>query len=224
MGTIGYGYMYPSTTLANVLVTCEAITSITLTALATGLVFAKFSRASARVLFTEHVTISPMNGVPTLRLRLGNQRGNQIVDAKVRMQMMRTEKLQEGGVFYRMLDVTLVRDRVLSLSRSWTALHVIDKDSPLFGQSPESMAAMEAEIHVLLVGLDDTTLQPMHALHRYFTHQILWGSTHVDILTEAEDGVMELNLSRFHHHKPSDPTPDFPYSGWQPGREKKTAP
>jgi inward rectifier potassium channel len=211
MGTIGYGYMYPATATANVVVVCETITSITLTALATGLVFAKFSRATARVLFSDTVTISPMNGVPTLRLRLGNQRGNQIIDAQVRMQLMRTEQLQEGGVFYRMVDLKLARERVMSLSRSWTAMHTIDKDSPLYGQTPESLETLEAEIQVLLVGLDDTTLQPVHALHRYFTKQILWGRKHVDIISDTEDGNMELNLNRFHEHAPTDSTPDFPY-------------
>ncbi|MDX2024686.1 MAG: ion channel [Deltaproteobacteria bacterium] len=211
MGTIGYGYMYPATTTAEVVVVAETITSVTLTALATGLVFAKFSRASARVLFSDTVTISPMNGVPTLRLRLGNQRNNQIIDARVKVQLLRTEKLKEGGVFYRMVDVNLVRENILSLSRSWTALHVIDESSPLWQATPESLASDEAELHVLLMGLDDTTLQPVHALHRYFSQQILWGRQHVDILTERDSGVLELDLRRFHEHAPTEPTPSFPY-------------
>jgi inward rectifier potassium channel len=115
MGTIGYGDMFPASTGANWVVVVESITSLTLTALATGLVFAKFSRSTARLMFTRHAVIAPMAGKPTLMFRLGNQRGNQIVDARIRVALMRTEQTAEGGKFYRMLDLRLTRDRSLSL-------------------------------------------------------------------------------------------------------------
>jgi inward rectifier potassium channel len=135
MGTVGYGAMFPDSTGANLVVTTEAITGLTLTALATGLVFAKFSRSTARLIFTEKATIAPLNGVPTLSLRLGNERGNQIVDAQLKVVLVRTEQTSEGKLFYRMLDLPLTRQRALSLSRSWNALHVIDRESPLFGET-----------------------------------------------------------------------------------------
>ena len=211
MGTIGYGAMSPETPAANALVVAESLVGLSLTALATGLVFAKFSRSRARVVFTRHLVLFPMNGVPTLVFRFGNERGNQIVNAEFQTVLMRTEKTAEGHTFYRTYDLKLVRHRALSLSRSWSALHVIDKDSPLYGRTPESVAGEETEIHIMVLGIDDTTLQGIHALHRYFAKDLLWGAKYVDILSETADGNMLLNLNRFHDTQPTQPTADFPY-------------
>jgi inward rectifier potassium channel len=211
MGTIGYGNLFPESFGANLLVVAESLTSLTLTALATGLVFAKFSRSTARLVFTQHAVISPLNGVPTLQFRLGNQRGNQIVDTRIRVVMMRTEKLVEGGTFYRLLDLKLTRDHSLSLQRSWSALHVIDESSPLYGETPESAAAKEIEMQVSVVGLDDITMQTVHGQHRYFTHQILWGHRLADVLSEDADGDLVLDLHKFHLTEPTEPTARFPY-------------
>jgi inward rectifier potassium channel len=211
MGTIGYGAMFPDSTAANVVVVAESLTSLTLTALATGLVFAKFSRSTARFVFTREAVISPMNGVPTLMFRLGNQRGNQIVDAHINVVLARTERTAEGGTFYRMLDLRLSRAHALSLSRSWNVLHPIDRDSPLFGETPASMAEKEVELQVMVVGLDDTSMQTVHAGHRYFARDILWGARHADVLTEAAEGHLVLDLRKFHDVEPGVPTPDFPY-------------
>lgn len=211
MGTIGYGAMYPETRAANVLVVAESIVGLTLTALATGLVFAKFSRSRARMVFSREAVIAPMNGVPTLMFRFGNERGNQIVNAEIRVVLVRTERTNEGATFYRSYELKLVRDRALSLSRSWTALHVINEESPLSGQTPESFKTQEVELHVMVVGVDDTSMQAVHAMHRYFEPQILWGAKHVDILSETADGNMLLDLRRFHDTQPTPPTADFPY-------------
>jgi inward rectifier potassium channel len=211
MGTIGYGDMFPASTGANWVVVVESITSLTLTALATGLVFAKFSRSTARLMFTRHAVIAPMAGKPTLMFRLGNQRGNQIVDARIRVALMRTEQTAEGGKFYRMLDLRLTRDRSLSLSRSWNALHIIDRDSPLYGETPASMLEKEIELQVLVVGLDDASMQTVHGKHHYFTHDILWGQRLADVLSEVDGEHMVLDLGKFDDLVPTEPTPDFPY-------------
>lgn len=212
IGTIGYGAMYPESDAVNVLVIVESIIGLILTALVTGLVFAKFSRPTARVVFTKHAVISPMNGVPTLAFRMGNERGNQIVDAQIRLHMVRTEHTDEGSTFYRMLDLRLTRERALSLQRSWTVLHPIDEASPLYRLTPRILLEDEVELHVLVVGLDDTAMQPVHATHRYFAHEVLWGARHVDILTDNDDGHLTLDLRRFHDFESTRPTDAFPYS------------
>ena len=211
MGTIGYGAMFPASTAANVVVVIESIVSLLLTALATGLVFAKFSRSTARFVFTRRAVISPVGGVPTLQFRLGNERGNQLVNAQIRMVMVRTEVLPEGGTFYRMLDLHPTRERALSLSRSWNVLHVIDASSPLAGETPVSLAEKEIELTVMVLGTDDVSMQTVHASHRYFAKDIVWGARLADVLSETSDGNMLLDLNRFHDVEPTAPTPDFPY-------------
>ena len=211
MATIGYGAMYPESAAAHGLVVLESIVGLTLTALATGLVFAKFSRPSARILFTRQAVIRPMDGVPTLMLRLGNQRGNRIVDAHLSATLTRTERTHEGETFYRTLDLPLTRSRALSMQRSWTVMHVIDGTSPLGGATPELLDTWEAEVTVMVVGLDDTSMQTVHASHNYYARDILWGSRHADVLSELPDGTMVLDLRKFHDVEPTEPTAGFPY-------------
>jgi len=211
MGTIGYGAMYPTSVAANVVMISESVVSLLVTALATGLVFAKFSRSSARVAFSKHAVIGPMDGVPTLMIRVGNERGNAILEATIRVAFMRTEHPKEGGVFYRMTDLKLTRDRSPAMSRSWTVLHPIDADSPLKGATPESAAKDEVEILVNLVGTDDTSLQPVHARRTYLDKEILWGARHADVLSEDAQGNLVLDVREFHHVEPTAPIDGFPY-------------
>jgi inward rectifier potassium channel len=203
MGTIGYGSITPSTTVSNLLVVGESITGLILTALATGIVFAKFSRPTARVVFTRDAVISPMNGVPTLSFRLGNQRGNQIVDAQIRVTLSLTEQTHEGKTFYRILDLRLTRDRALSLSRSLSVMHTIDEDSPLHGMTAESLVEREVELTAMVVGLDDTSMQPVHASHRWFAEHIRFGVRHVDILSSPTPERLILDLRRFDDVEPA---------------------
>jgi inward rectifier potassium channel len=211
MGTIGYGSMYPLSPAANGLVVAEAVVSLVVTALATGLVFSKFSQSNARIVFTREVAISLMDGVPTLAFRVGNERGNQIIEATIRVVLIRTERTREGMTFYRMYDLPLSRERTPALSRSWMALHPITEGSKLHGQTPASLKQSEVELIVTLFGIDDTSLQPVHARHRYTDDQIAWGVRHADVIHEDEQGQLILDLRQFHALVPTEPTPEFPY-------------
>ncbi len=211
MGTIGYGSMYPTSIAANVIMIAESVTSLIVTAVATGMIFAKFSRATSRVVFARRLVIGPMNGVPTLMLRLGNERGNQILEATVRIAFTRTEHLKEGTTFYRMIDLRPTRDRSPAMARSWTVLHPITPDSPLWGASPESLAREDAEFLVTVVGIDDVSLQQVHARARYLDRDVVWGARHADVLSEEPDGNLVLDVTRFHDIEPTEPLEDFPY-------------
>jgi inward rectifier potassium channel len=211
MGTVGYGAMYPASTAANIVVIAESVTSLIVTAVATGLVFAKFSRSSARVAFSAQAVIGPMDGVPTLMLRVGNERGNSILEATIRISVIRTEKTKEGSTFYRMYDLKLTRDRSPAMARSWTVLHPIVSDSPLFGATPESAEKDEIELVATLVGVDDTSLQPVHARRRYQASEVVWGARHADVLSEDEHGNVILDIRRFHDIVPTEPIDGFPY-------------
>lgn len=207
MGTIGYGAMYPVSVTANALVIAESVVGLGFTAVATGLVFAKFARTTARVMFTDHVTLTLMDGKPTLMFRVGNERSNAILEAEIRVTLVRTERTREGRTFYRMYDLPLVRHRSSALARSWTVMHVVGPDSPLHEQTAESLAASEAELYVTLVGIDDTSLQPVHARRRYTADRVLFGRRHADILTEDERGDLVLDVRKFHLLEDEDVTP-----------------
>jgi inward rectifier potassium channel len=203
MGTIGYGAMSPTSDLANSLVVVESVCGLVYTAVATGLLFAKFSMPSARLMFSREATIFRMDGVPTFAFRVSNLRSNRIVEAQVRVGMVRTERTREGKTFYRMLDLRLARERILSLARSWTVLHVIDEQSPLFGETAESLASKDVEIFVSIAGTDDLWMQTVHATHRYMHDEIAWGKRHVDVLSEEANALI-LDLTKFHELEPAE--------------------
>lgn len=209
-GAVGSG-AYPTTAAAHAVGVLESISLLLLTAVSTGLLFAKFSQTNARITFTRQMVISPMDGVPTLMFRLGNERSNRIVETQIRAVLMRTERTSEGTSMYRMHDLVLTRDRSPALSRSWTALHPITPGSPLHAQTPETLAATETELLVTVIGTDDTSLTPVHAQKQYLHTDVVSGARHVDILGERPDGDLTLDLRRFHDVAPTAPTVDFPY-------------
>jgi inward rectifier potassium channel len=216
MGTIGYGAMYPSTTAANVVVVAESVVSLVFTALATGLIFAKFARPVGRVQFSRHATIAPMDGVPALSFRVGNQRGNNIVEARVNVSLVRTIRTAEGVTFYKMIDLKLSRERSPAVARSWNVIHMIEPGSPLHGATPESLAKEDAELLVTLAGTDDTSYQPVFARHTYENPSILWGARHADVLSETPEGDLVLDVRRFHEIEATVPTAEFPYPAAKP--------
>lgn len=197
-GTIGYGGMLPTSTAAHVVVVLEAVTSLVFTAIATGLVFAKFSQSVARIVFSHEACISPMNGVPTLSFRVGNDRASTVLETTIRVALIRTERTTEGTTFYRMVDLPLARERTPALNRSWNVLHSITESSPLHGMDAETLAANEIELLVTVVGTDDVSLQPVHARHRYHHDEVRFGMRHADVLRELPDGRLELDLRNFH--------------------------
>lgn len=211
MGTIGYGVMYPLTSAAETLVTAEVIVGVSLVALTTGMLFAKFSVPRARMQFAESPTISPFDGVPTLMFRLGNERASQVVEATVRAVLVRTERTAEGVVYYRMRDLLLARDRSPAIARSWTVMHHIDASSPLYGATPETLERDEVELILTIVGIDETSAQSLHARHTYDHTAVRWGARYADMLSERADGRLQLDMREFHRVVPTLPTASFPY-------------
>jgi inward rectifier potassium channel len=202
MGTIGYGSMSPASTAANVLVVAESVTGLVLTALATGIVFVRFSRTRARLMFSSKVAIGTMDGVPTLMARVGNERRGNIVDAQFRLAFTRTSKTSEGVTMYRLEDLPLVRSRAPALSRSWMVMHCIDEASPLHGYDAAKLAACDGEVQLEVVGVDDTSAQPVHAQYTWFAASVVWSARLADVLTERPDGDMTLDLRNFHEVVP----------------------
>ena len=198
LGTIGYGNMYPQSTAANVVVTLEAIASWVSIALATGVVFTKFSIPVAKLEFARNAVVYLQDGVRTLAVRVANRRGNFIVEARVRVTFIRAETTQEGVFFYRMYDLPLLRDRSSAMGRSWLILHRITDGSPLQGATPESLQNGDVELDVAVTGIDGTTFQTMHSLHRYYAEDFRFGERFADMLSPKPDGRVQLDYRKLH--------------------------
>lgn len=198
MATIGYGVMAPHTPWAHVLVTLEALTGMLGVAMASGLFFAKFATPRANVLFSSVAVVSPHDGVPTLRFRVANARGNRIVEAQVRVSLLRDHVTAEGERVRRFEDLPLVRSSTPMFALSWTVMHVIDGASP-FGRMDEAgLRACGAELLVTLTGIDETFGQTVHARWGYTMDDLRWGGRFVDVMRRDADGTLVLDLGRFH--------------------------
>ena len=202
MATIGYGKMAPRTFMANTLVAAEALVGLLGLAMVTGLVFAKFSRPTARVLFSRTAVVTPYEKVPSLMFRMANERVNQIVEAQVHVVLMRNEQTAEGETVRRAHDLVLRRGRSALFALTWTAIHPITPQSPLFGEDARSMAAKEADVVVSFTGYDETLAQTVYARHAYTPDQVAWGMRFHDILVRLPDGTPAIDYRRFHDVAP----------------------
>ena len=198
MATIGYGVMSPATFYANLLMTLETAAGLLFLALTTGLIFARFSRPTARVLFSDVAVVGPYNGIPTLSIRLANQRQNQLLAAEVTMTLVRDEVSDEGELTRRFYDLTLVRDRSPVFALTFRVMHSIDAESPLYDMTYEKLAEQHAEIVVIAAGVDETLVQRVGARTSYLPHEILWAHRFVDIFGWTEDGRRAIDYRRFH--------------------------
>jgi inward rectifier potassium channel len=206
MSTIGYGVMHPDSGGATTIMIIESLVGILITAIATGLVFAKFSRPTTRVAFSETVVITKHEGVETLMFRVGNRRSNVIVEAQLHVVAYMTTYTKEGETFYRGFDLELVRDRQVGMTRGWTVMHTIDASSPLHGLDAAGLAKAELELHISLVGIDDITTQQIYLIHRYDDKAVRFGHRFADTLSALADGTFVLDLRNFDRTVP-DTTP-----------------
>lgn len=198
LGTLGYGVMAPRSLYANILVTAESFTGILIIALFTGIIFARFSRPVARVLFSKVAVVALFDGVPTLMFRAANQRGNSILNASVTVSLARQYVTLEGVEMRRFQELKLLRSSNPLFALSWTVMHPIDEESPLYNLTPEQMAAQEMEVVVMLSGQDETIADQIFTRHAYWHDEIEWQKRFADVVSTAPTGHRVLDLTHFH--------------------------
>lgn len=202
MATIGYGTIAPNSALANALVAVEAFVGLVATAVATGLVFAKFARPTARVLFSQVATVHARDGVQTFTLRVANMRNSRIVDAQFKLLLQRDEVTAEGHRIRRFRELRLENGTSPFLFLTWSLMHRIEPDSPLFGATAASLRAQNAEILVTVIGLDEVFAQTIHSRYSYVAADLRFGHVFVDMLHRQPDGLAIVDYTRFHESRP----------------------
>ena len=197
LGTIGYGALSPRSSWANGLVACEAFLNIAVTALATGLIFARVSRPTARVLFAETALITTFEGRKVFIFRVANQRNNQILEAEVSVSLAQNTITPEGIAHRRLLDLPLVRSRSPLFALTWTVMHVIDESSPLHLATLDSLTRGQSEIIVVVSGADSTFASRVHARHSYIPAELHWNGYYEDVIFPEADGRWVVDYARF---------------------------
>ncbi len=202
MATIGYGYLAPMDSLAHIMVLIESLVGILITAMVTGLFFAKFSRPNAKVLFSRVAVVADMDGERFLMIRMANARSTAIVEATAHLTMTSDETLGNGQRFRRVHDLHLRRTTSPVFALSWTIFHVIDDRSPLHGLGPEGLRGRLSNFVVTFTGIDDSLAAAVHTRASYGFEDIRWDEQFVDILVDDEHGRRYLDFSHFHDTTP----------------------
>ncbi|HVT01866.1 MAG TPA: ion channel [Thermoanaerobaculia bacterium] len=196
--TIGYGHVVPVGLAANLLVTLEALINIVGVALATGLVFARFSRPLAKIIYSDRAVIAPYRNGTALEFRIANQRSSQIIELEAKVILSKIENIA-GVTARKFYELRLERSRVTFFALSWTIVHPVDRTSPLFGASEADLLEADAEILILLTGTDETSSQVVHSRSSYKADEIVWNAKFSNIFMRTrEGGVMGMDLSRIH--------------------------
>jgi inward rectifier potassium channel len=204
MSTIGYGAMAPGSRYGHILVTIEAAVGLLGVALATGVMFSKLSRPRSSILFTEVVVVTRQHDRPVLMLRLGNARGNDVVEVTARVVVLKEEVSPEGHRMRRFHDLVLERDTTPIFALTWTLMHVIDEKSPLHGIGSDQIEREIVLMMVTLTGFDGTYAQTIHARKNYFPEQFRFNQRLVDVISTLPDGRLEVDYDRFHETTPDD--------------------
>lgn len=195
MATIGYGTMSPATPFAHLVVLVEALFGIFQTALITGIVFTKFSRPTARVLFADRFVILRRDGVPHVGFRMANARHNLLTEAHVRLTLLVLDTTREGEVNRRAVELPLIRDHTPLFALSFLALHKVDEASPF--RELEALRALNPLIVLTVSGLDQTFGQQIHARHVYRLEDLVENARFKDVLTPHEDGTYTMDYTGF---------------------------
>jgi inward rectifier potassium channel len=198
LSTAGYGDMHPQTHYGHFIATIELFTGIFSMSLMTGLIFARFSRPSARLLFADRAVISDHEGRPTLMVRLANERHNIIANANARLWLFKNGVSKEGMAYRRFYELPLLRSESPALALSWTLFHVIDQHSPLHELNATDLEAVNAGLGLVVSGYDDVAAQTVHARKSYEYTEMLFGHRYAEILRTMDDGRLRIDYSRFH--------------------------
>ncbi|MGH9619009.1 MAG: ion channel [Bryobacteraceae bacterium] len=194
--TLGSGSVFPNGIAANALAAAEAMTGVAGLALATSLLFGRFSRPSARIGFSESMVVAPYMGGSSLQLRTVNRRKNDIIELEAKLLLMTAEWV-EGRHLRRYFPLELERDSVLFMALTWTIVHPIGESSPLYKKTPEDLARLQAEFIVLLKGFDETFGQTVYTRRSYRYDEIEWGARFAPAFkVEEENGDLRLELDR----------------------------
>ena len=203
--TIGYGQIGPNGLAANLVVTIEALVGVMYQALATGLLFARFSRPSASILFSHKAVVAPYSGSTGLMFRLVNRRRNELIELEAQVLFTALVDDERGGTVRRYVRLPLERNKVTFFPLSWTIVHPIDETSPLAGKTPADLARAQAEVLVLLTGTDETFEHTVHARTSYRADEIVWNARFRSMFNPpSEDARVGVDITRLDDIEPLD--------------------
>lgn len=198
--TVGYGNVYPDGPWANVVSSAEAATGLMVFAVATGLLYGRFSRPSARIVYSKNALIAPYQDGTALQFRVANARSNTLMNMEAKVLLMTVDS-SDGELRRKFIDLPLERPQIYFFALTWTVVHPIDESSPLFGKTAEDLRRLSAEILILLQGFDDTFSQVVHSRYSYPHHDFIWGAKFTPSFKVDGKGGLVVEVDRIDETK-----------------------
>ena len=190
--TIGYGEISPVGVASHMLVVVESLIALMSQAVITGLLFARFSRPTAAILFSENIVVSPFQSGRALMFRITNLRDSQLLDVTARVNCSWMD-----GASRRFMQLELERSNVMFFPLAWTIVHAITPGSPVYGVTEARMLAENFEFLVTIAATDETFAQTVHARSSYKASEMLWGAKFRNIFNPPDDdGMMSVDVER----------------------------
>src|ERR1700719_4760743 len=203
LATVGYGHMYPESFYGHLIAMLEIMVGMFGLAVITGLIFVRFSRPTARIHFSKVAVIAPFDAVPNLMIRVANLRHQAMVEPEFRMILLRDSITAEGDEVRPFRSLKLEFDHLISFPAVLTVRHRIDKQSPLFGMTPEDFQRLDFHIIASIVGVDTVIVAPVESFGDYNFDQIEWNRRFVEIYDRNKKGEWTVDYGRI------DETEDF---------------
>jgi inward rectifier potassium channel len=203
--TVGYGDMHPQTIYGHIVATAENFTGLLLLAVMTGLVFARFSRPRARIIFAKYPVVTKHNGAPTLVFRMANARSNFITEATAKLWVLRPTVTEEGKRMIGFEQMRLLRSENPTFALSWTLFHPIDGQSPLIGQDEDTLTASQMNFVVSVVGFDEASGQIVRARDVFAAQDVRFGQEYVDFVWIDEQGMRHIDYAKIDETRPVSP-------------------
>jgi inward rectifier potassium channel len=200
--TVGYGRISPVGFWTSTIAALESLTGLLGLALATGLLYGRFSRPIARILHSKNAIIAPFKDVNALQFRAANKQKSQMIDVEVTV-MLSIIQNQNGTNIRKFYNLSLEYKKINFFPTIWTVNHIIDENSPFYGLGDQDLLNGEAEIMILLKGFDDTFSQNVHTRFSYKADEIIWGARFVNVFGIEEDGTGTVELDKIGEYEKS---------------------
>ncbi len=201
--TVGYGRISPDGFAASWVSSIESLVGLMMFAIVTGLLYGRFSRPTARILFSSNALIAPYLNINALMFRMVNERSNQLINMEVSMVFSKIE-VRNGVPNRRYYGLTLERAKVNFFPTDWTIVHPLTEDSPLYNETPESLAASDAEFMIAIQGIDDTFADAVYVRHSYKSEELIWGAKFTPMIEDDGDEMYVLDLKKVGNYRPAD--------------------
>jgi len=191
--TVGFGKLYPNSNAASILAAIESFIGLLGFALATGLMFARFSRPGRNLIYSESAVIAPYQDINGLMFRFSNGNKNQLIEAEVDLVISYWHAKDNRRVFK---SVNLERKKINFFSMSWTVVHPIDEKSPIHGWEKSDFKEKQVEIIIMFKAFDDTYVRQVYDRMSYIADEIEWGKKFMPIYDSTNTGKIRVDMEK----------------------------